>query len=122
MKFEDKFNELLTSMVELCFEYVDNNEKEIDNIYVYGCLEEFTAFDFFFKINNTVVQKHEINEYVNSSFDTSDDMQLKVIDLGISDLEELAKLFEKNNREIPKHIKMIYNVKTGEFDSKIIWM
>lgn len=37
--FDDKFNKLLNSMVEIAFEYVKWDNEEVEMVYVYGNLE-----------------------------------------------------------------------------------
>lgn len=121
MNFDDNLNEILTSMVEIGLEYIDYNKEIFNTVYIYGCLENSISFDFFYKINNKIVQKHQINNLTKIKFDTSDELQIKAMHLGILDLEKLLELFKNSSREIPLHIKLIYNIQTGSFDSRLIY-
>ena len=38
--FDNDFQSLLTEMVELAFEYVDNNVDEVDTVYTIGLIEK----------------------------------------------------------------------------------
>ena len=63
--FEDYFSELQADMVAICLEYVDN---KADEIFIYCSYEpEMYAFDFFYRINGEIVQKHQMNETTKES-------------------------------------------------------
>ena len=119
MKFDDKFNELLTAMVEVCLEYVDYDKDEIEMTYVYGCLEDFVSFQYFYKIKGQFVEKHKVNNYTKKKYDTTPDMQQQVLDVGSSNLEAFSELFKSDGRQIPTHIKMIYDNQSGAFNSDL---
>ena len=62
MDFDKKFQELFTKMVEISFEYVNRNVKEVEGIYIYNAMEggEY-CYNVFYKINNNIVESHELN-------------------------------------------------------------
>ena len=48
--FDNDFQSLLTEMVELAFEYVDDNVDEVDTVYTIGLIEKGYFFKTFYKI------------------------------------------------------------------------
>lgn len=113
--FEDYLSELQTDMVAICLEYVDNHAEDI---YVYCSYEpEMYAFDVFFRINGKVVRRNNLNDAVNEIgkksmfYDTSEDRQEAVLDIGLKNLEEINKKCKEFGKEMPTEIKLHYNVK-----------
>ncbi|MGE8078326.1 DUF600 domain-containing protein [Peribacillus loiseleuriae] len=116
--FEDYFSELQTDMVAICLEYVEN---QAEDIYIYCSYEpEMYAFDVFYKINGQVVLKNNINVAVNDInnagnktvfYDTSEERQEAVLDIGLKNLEEIYKKCKEFDREMPTEIKLHYDVK-----------
>ena len=123
--FEDHLADLQTDMVAICLEYV---EKNADDIYIYCSYEpEMYAFDVFYKINGQVVLKHNINDAINAIsetgkipllYDTSEERQEAVLDIGLKNLEEIHKKCEEYGREMPTEIKLHYNVKKNSLKGK----
>src|SRR5699024_685346 len=97
--FEDYLTDLQADMVDICLEYVEN---EAEDIYIYCSYEpEMYVFDVFFKINNQIACKHNLNDVIKSTskvdkrelkYDTSEERQGAVLDIG---LENLEKIHEK---------------------------
>jgi uncharacterized protein related to proFAR isomerase len=127
--FEDYFSELQTDMVAIALEYVEN---EADDIYIYCSYEpEMYVFDVFYKINNQFVYKHNLNDAINSTsnkkfrYDTSEQRQEAVLDIGLENLEKIHELCKKHEREMPTEIKLHYNVQknslTGKYKYDLIY-
>ncbi|MFN2744373.1 MULTISPECIES: hypothetical protein [Bacillus] len=109
--FEDYLSELQTDMVDICLEYVDN---QADAVYIYCSYEpDMYAFDVFYKINGKYVYKHKINDAVEDSekYDTSENRQEAVLDIGIENLKEIHSKCTEFDHEMPTEIKLIYDVK-----------
>ncbi|NQY30692.1 MAG: DUF600 domain-containing protein [Flavobacteriaceae bacterium] len=120
MSLDKKFQELFTKMVEISFEYVNRNVKEVDSIYIYNAMEDGEYYyNVFYKINNSLVKSHEVNQVSVDQYDISDDRSFGMLCLGGDTLEEIEELFTEHNREIPTLMKMYYNPKSGEFDNNI---
>jgi hypothetical protein len=63
-EFDRYLAELQTKMVAVCMEYVENRA---DDIYIYASYEpEMYAFNVFYRINDKVVRKNQLNEAVES--------------------------------------------------------
>lgn len=123
--FEDYFSELQADMVAICLEYVEN---EAEDIYIYCSYEpEMYVFDVFFKINGQFVFKHNLNDAVNSTstigkkasvYDTSEQRQEAVLDIGLENLEKIHEKCKEYGREMPTEIKLHYNVKQNSLRGK----
>ncbi|NQY30688.1 MAG: hypothetical protein HRT69_14615 [Flavobacteriaceae bacterium] len=120
MSLDKKFQELFTKMVEISFEYVNRNVKEVEGIYIYNAMEggEY-CYNVFYKINNNIVESHEVNLVSEEQYDVSDERCFGMLELGSGYLENIEKLFKKSERNIPTLLKMFYNPKTGEFNNDI---
>ncbi|WP_195696833.1 DUF600 domain-containing protein [Priestia megaterium] len=114
--FEDFFSELQTDMVAICLEYVEN---KADEIYIYCSYEpKMYVFDFFFKINEKVVHKHQLNEVKpelngqdNLVYDVSRERQKAALKIGNGDLKLIHKKCEEFDRDMPTEMKLFYDVK-----------
>src|SRR5699024_12688029 len=62
---EDYLTDLQADMVDMCLEYVEN---EAEEIYLYCSYEpKMYVFDFFYKTNGNIVNKHQLTETVKKS-------------------------------------------------------
>ncbi|MFC0186695.1 DUF600 domain-containing protein [Fictibacillus aquaticus] len=107
--FEDYFSELQADMVAICLEYV---EEKADDIFIY-CSYEPTiyVFDFFYKINGSVIHKHQLNEISNLQYDVSSERQKAALKIGNENLKLIHKKCKEFNRDMPTEIKLHYDVK-----------
>ncbi len=115
--FDTEFKNMLTELVELAYEFVDNNSKEVDTVYVIGLIESGYFYNAFYKINSQVVEMHKVNEVSKKQYNISGKMQLQLLHLGNELLEKIETLFKTHSKEVPTMLKLIYNPKTGNFDS-----
>ncbi|MEI3613287.1 DUF600 domain-containing protein [Pseudogracilibacillus sp. SO30301A] len=123
--FEDYFSELQADMVAICLEYVEN---EAEDIYIYCSYEpDMYGFDVFFKINGQFVLKHNLNDAVDSAstigkkalgYDTSEQRQEAVLDIGLENLEKIHEKCKEFGREMPTEIKLHYNVQKNSLKGK----
>ncbi|MDM5340508.1 DUF600 domain-containing protein [Fictibacillus enclensis] len=119
--FEDYLSELQTDMVAICLEYVEN---KAEDIYIYCSYEpEMYAFDVFYRINGQVVLKNNVNNAINEadsafSYDTSEERQEAVLDIGLKDLEEIHAKCKEYGRDMPTEIKMHYNVQQNNLKAQ----
>lgn len=119
-KFDSKFSKILKKMVEITFDFVEYDKNEVDYIYIYTSMEgSGFFFNFFYKIKNQLIKKHQVNTLLSKTVDVSSIKQQSVMHLGNEYLEEVKKLFVEDEREVPTQIKMIYCPNTGSFSSKI---
>ncbi|KZE69569.1 hypothetical protein AV545_22125 [Paenibacillus jamilae] len=116
--FEDFFSELQADMVSICLEYVSDRA---DKIYIYCSYEEgMISSDFFYCINNKVVERHKLNDVLSSAekdvfvYDVSVERQRGVIKIINNDIEEIFHLCKKHGREMPTEMKIIYDVKLNK--------
>lgn len=109
-RFEDRFAELITDMVAICMEYAANRA---DKIYIYcSCEEGSLSCDFFYRIKNRILRKHELNmaDSADFTYNTSGDRQNAVLDIILEDLEKLYYLCAECNMQMPTEIKAVYDV------------
>ncbi len=105
-------------VVSLGLEY---SNSQIDEIYLYGYMEEGSYFfNLFFKKNGEIIRLNQINDFLseNEKIDDSRDRQIQLLELGIDDLEKIEILFENNKKEVPTEIKIIYNKSSNSIKSK----
>lgn len=89
--FEDYFSELQADMVE----------NKAEDIYIYCSYEpDMYHFDVFFKINSQFIFKHNLNDVVSDTtvmgkegytYDSSEQRQEAVLDIGLDNLEKCMK-------------------------------
>ena len=118
MIFEDLLMEIQSNLVSLGLEY---SNSQIDEIYLYGYMEEgIYFFNLFFKKNGEIIRLNQINDFLseNEKIDDSRDRQIQLLELGIDDLEKIEILFENNKKEVPTEIKIIYNKSSNSLKSK----
>lgn len=121
-EFDIKFQELFTGMVEVSFEFVNRNKKEIDCIYIYASMENNSLFfNVFYQVNGELTKLNLLNVVSKEQYDLSDDRTFNLLDVGNDLLEETMELFEDDEREVPTLMKMTYKPKTGAFDNDIIY-
>ena len=119
-KFDSKFSKIITEMVEIAFEYVDYNKKEIDAIYIYSSLEDNNFFyNIFYCVNGQLTKLHKLNDISKKQYDLSDKRTFGLLGLGNKYLQEIKKLFIEDEREVPTQMKMVYYPKTEKFSTDI---
>ena len=88
MIFEDLLMEIQSNLVSLGLEY---SNSQIDEIYLYGYMEEGSYFfNLFFKKNEEIIRPNQINDFLseNEIIDDSRDRQIQLLELGIDNLEK----------------------------------
>lgn len=117
--FEDKFSELQADMVSICMEYV---EDRADKVYIYASSEEsVVSSKFFYLINNRYVKPHKLNDVLGDEderYDVSAKRQFTVLDILNEDIEKIKMVCEEYERDMPTEMKLIYDVKSGNFKAK----
>ncbi|MBD8035085.1 MULTISPECIES: DUF600 domain-containing protein [Solibacillus] len=115
-EFEDIFSELQADMISICMEYV---EDRADKVFVYAsCEESMISSSFFYLINNKYVEPHKLNDALKSEeeiFDVSTERQFMVLNIIGDDIEKIEELCKEYERDMPTEMKLIYDVKTGNF-------
>ena len=115
-KFEDYFSELQTDMVAISLEYVDS---QADMIYIY-CSYEPGAYYFnvFYKIDNSILHKHELNLKDKNIYDISIDRQKTLLKIGRKNLKQIHEICKQFNRDMPTEMKLQYNVRNNSLKGK----
>lgn len=120
VEFDKKFQESCEKMVQIAFEFVDFNKKEVDTIYVFGSIEaKIFCFNFFYRINGKITEVHLLNQATSKKYDIGDEKFYAMADLGYGYLMEVDALFRKAKREVPTLLKLVYFPKTGKFNIDI---
>lgn len=118
-EFEDRFSELQTDMISICMEYV---EDRADKVYVYASKEEgVTSASFFYLINGKYVKPHKLNDALEEGeeeYDVSAKRGFMVLDILIEDMGKIKKLCDEYKRDMPTEMKLIYDVKSGNFKAE----
>ena len=117
--FEDYFSELQADMVSICLEYVENRAQKI---FIYCSFEEgLVSSDFFYKVANSVLERHKLNDIVNEGqekYNIDVDRQMAVMDIINEDIEKIYKLCKEYKREMPTEIKLIYDVDKNSLEGE----
>ena len=115
-EFEDKFSELQADMISICMEYV---EDRADKVYVYASREEgIISSSFFYLINNKYVKCHKLNDALENGderYDVSTERRFMVLGILCEDIEKIEELCKEYERDMPTEMKLIYDVKSGNF-------
>jgi hypothetical protein len=119
-QFEPEFQELFTALVEIAFEFVEHNDKEIEKIFIYASMEDNNLFyNVFYKINGQLVQLHDLNKVLQKKCDLSDTRTFNLLNTGSDFLEQILDLFEEHNRPVPTLMKMTFEPKSKAFNNDI---
>jgi hypothetical protein len=117
--FEDYFSELQADMVSICLEYVENRAQKI---FIYCSFEEgVISSDFFYKIANSILEGHKLNDIVNEiqkKYNVTVDRQMAVMDIINEDIEKIYKLCKEYKKKMPTEIKLIYDVEKNSLKAE----
>ena len=95
--FEDDFLDVQSRIIALCVEFADN---KADKVYAYGSIEENSiSFNAFFNIGGQIKTTNNVVTDTDTIWD--------FLDLGIH-----------YGKPVPTELKMIYDCKTGQIDTK----
>jgi len=118
-EFEERFSGLQADMISICMEYV---EDRADKVYVYAsCEESIISSKFFYLVNNEHVKPHKVNDALEDGaerYDVSTERQFMVLDILNEDIEKIKVLCKEYEREMPTEMKLIYDVKSGNFKAE----
>ncbi|TGK87026.1 hypothetical protein EHQ24_05380 [Leptospira noumeaensis] len=120
IEFDQQFQDLCQQMVEIAFEFVNFNKKEVDTIYVFGSLEgNIIAYELIYRINGKLAEVHKLNVASKKKYDLSDARVISLLREGGKSLKEVRELFLQAKREVPTLLKMAYFPKTGKLNNDI---
>lgn len=105
--FEQELLELQSGLISLCMEVT---EGKVDKIYAYASIEDnstATAFNAFFEVDNEIKRLRQL--------DIDRDLSMQFLSLGTDDLDQVAEICDKYKMPTPTEMKMIYDVKSGNF-------
>ena len=82
-------------------------------------------FDFFYRINEKIVHKHQLNEATEELgsqhtrvYDVSRERQKAALRIGNQNLKLIHKKCKEFNKEMPTEMKLYYNVKQNSLKGK----
>jgi len=114
--FEDYFSKLQADMVSICLEYVKSNA---DAIYIYCSYEpDAYYFDAFYKIDNSLYQRHELDLKDKNFYDSSITRQRELLKIGKTNLQQIHRICQEFNHDMPTEIKLYYNVEENNLKAK----
>ena len=119
--FEDYFSEYQADMISICMEYVDYRE-EVETVFVYASWENgWRGCGVFFKVNGKIVSRGNGLMYAlqdkGYSLDVSSQRQRSMLDILNEDHIKINEVCKKFGREMPTEMKLIYDVKSGQFSA-----
>tara|TARA_R110002020_G_scaffold323714_2_gene539540 strand:- start:3429 stop:3902 length:474 start_codon:yes stop_codon:yes gene_type:complete len=116
--FESEFEKLTKQLVEVCFEYVKYDSKNVDEIYIYCSTECSTIwFDAFFRLNGSIVKRHKVGD----KYEITDQKQLSLVKVSNKIIQQLIDNFKKYSKEVPTEIKIVYTIDGGKFDCNLTY-
>lgn len=120
IEFDTKFQDLCKKMVEISFEFVDFNKKDIDTIYIFSSIEKnIFSFNVFYRILGKVTEVHELNLVSKKKYDVSDKKFYSFVNQGFEYLKKIQEIFNQDKREVPTLMKIAHFPKTGKFENNI---
>lgn len=118
-EFEERFSEFQADMIDICMEYV---EDRTDKVYIYAsCEEGMISSSFFYMINNKYVECHKVNdalEDADKSYDVTTERQFMVLRIINENIENIEKLCNEYEAEMPTEMKLIYDATNGKFQAE----
>ncbi|WP_449432741.1 hypothetical protein [Pseudomonas putida] len=118
--FEDHLSEIQANMVSIAREYADHRA---DEIFIYAAHEDGTsAFDIFYKINGTILEKEKINNALKSGekkYDTADERINAMLDIGLDNIDTLEEKCTEFDQEMPSEMLIHYSVKSNKMRAKL---
>lgn len=114
-KFDNKVIKHLKNILIECLDYA-NNCSLVSDVYIYISFEWVVFLDVFYKINETLYQRHKLNDILKN-VDVSISKQKILIDYSHNELKRIRQLFIDDKREVPTQIKLTYST-TGKFETK----
>lgn len=112
--FEDELMAVHRNITLSCLQYVQG---KADKIFMYCILEDgLTTFNSFFKIGTNYCLASKVNNYLSSdqAIDISSNAQRKMLMEAIEDLEALREICSHYERETPREIWLVYDVKADK--------
>lgn len=113
--FEDNFINLQADMVDICNEYSCG---AADKIFIYAANEGLILAQHFYCINGELYKCSKLNNAgLKIEFDVSKNCQKQVLDVINENIQKIQALCEKNNKPVPKLMKLVYEPKTKKFNA-----
>ncbi|PJZ95050.1 hypothetical protein [Leptospira meyeri] len=120
IQFDLNFQNLCKEVIQIAFDYIDNNEKETDAIYFFGTKEQKVSYTgVFYRIKNQFAELHEVNNVLEKKVKNSNRNISTLTNKNFEILEHILSLFKQDNREIPTQIKIIYDLKKNNLETKL---
>lgn len=118
--FDKDFQDLCQKILEVAYEFVDYNDKEIEAIFFFGASEQKVSYaDSFYKINGKIAELHEVNVFLKKKVDVSPNRISALLDENLNIFKQICDLFLVNKREVPTQIKISYFTKLKKSETKI---
>ena len=114
--FESGYEKWTKELVELCFEYVNYDSQNVEEIFIFFSTEFSTIwFNAFYKINGQILKKHKVGE----KYDTSDKKQLLLNKEANKIIQKLIENFKLFDKDLPSDFRITYKIDGGKFDCKM---
>jgi hypothetical protein len=117
--FEEKYSELQADMISICMEYVEDRAEKV--YVIASCEENVISGSFFFRIHDTYVECHKVNDALKDGenrYDVSSGRMFKVLEVISEDISRMKKLCKEYNKDMPTEMKLIYDVGSGKFQAE----
>ena len=108
MGFEDSFADVQSDYISLCLEYGGENVHKVF-AYVYQT-DSLRMFNAFFEKDGSIIAAGNIGTYEEAD---------EFMSVGRDDIDKIRTVCEKYGQKCPNEIRMIYDVKTKQYDATV---
>ncbi len=114
-ELNEKLLPIYSELVEACLEYT---ESKVDVVYILGMNEGNLCFmnDAFFKLKDVFYKKHKIGEVAN--IETTSEGREGLL-RKLMTIREMYSLYKEYTDDVPREVRIKYNVNTGKFGVKL---
>lgn len=102
--------------MELCFEYVNYDSKNVKEIFIFFSTELNTIwFNTFYNLNDQILKKHKVGD----KYDTSDNKQILLNKEANKIIQQLINNYKLFSKDLPSDFRITYKINGSKFDCKI---
>lgn len=118
--FEEHVSDAQASMVRLALDYAGATA---DEVFIFVASEDgISMFDFFYRLNGSVVEKEQLNDVRKSGggmYDSLNESLAWVLDAGLDEIDALEEKCNEFGAEMPTEIRIHYVVGSNEMRAKM---
>jgi len=122
---EKRLTSHFKKLADIAFNFVGNNKRETNLIYIYGAIGKTCFYNVHYVINGIFTKPIHIDKMLLRKVGVSKDNLFSMLKKGSAELKTLVTAFESFYKEtgslVPTLIKQIYNPQTGALTKELIY-